>query len=527
MIKTKQTKNPSVSKKNGNKVSEFCKQPCRMLFSFLAIIIVSFFLILFFFQKGITLTDFSAKVEELTSKKTALAATFEVSGFAGGSNGTVGGEDSYAAYDSVRFTASLNKTSYSPGETITVTGVGTPLVSSSGLTPVLSLRATINGSSATNILNMSVSLFRAPQVPGSYVALINGSFTTSGATGYNNNPSGSNSIFIPYTVTSPVTYSCTGTLPANTAVYPGDAVGLTANTAYAYSVANTSAKCQYGCSSGYVRNGTSCVSSPSFKVCEGIINRQTTPFPTFTGYATKQLQAWYGTGTCANHAGDINVTNDSIWNSTNYSAVTITSMFNRAADGRDLNTVYDGQRGYMRVINTTNNAPTYVGAQYTAPSGGVSALLSVTVVTPPGYLPPTDGACAREAVPSLHFSYETKSYASSLFRQCRVGTPSSTAFPAPGATVYYTCRGINGGTDASCSADRYPLPVPGECGSANGKVFASTATGYSPYSQCATGDSNNGSFPARGASISWKCHPSSAVYSAVGPDATCSASRRN
>ncbi|MCA9362617.1 hypothetical protein KC906_04530 [Candidatus Kaiserbacteria bacterium] len=51
---------------------------------------------------------------------------------------------------------------------------------------------------------------------------------------------------------------CTGTLPAFTTLYTGDNTGLSINTPYTYAAANTAAKCEYSCSSGYVWNGTSC-----------------------------------------------------------------------------------------------------------------------------------------------------------------------------------------------------------------------------------------------------------------------------
>lgn len=41
------------------------------------------------------------------------------------------------------------------------------------------------------------------------------------------------------------TFVCTGTLPANAAVYSGDTVGLTADTPYTESATDTSAKCEY------------------------------------------------------------------------------------------------------------------------------------------------------------------------------------------------------------------------------------------------------------------------------------------
>lgn len=73
------------------------------------------------------------------------------------------------------------------------------------------------------------------------------------------------------------TYSCTGTLPANTNVYVNDDTGLSANTPYSYSASNTAPKCQYSCNSGYNWNGSSCVAAPP------------TPVTTFTGTYGSQV----------------------------------------------------------------------------------------------------------------------------------------------------------------------------------------------------------------------------------------------
>ncbi|MDO8716157.1 MAG: CARDB domain-containing protein, partial [Dehalococcoidales bacterium] len=59
------------------------------------------------------------------------------------------------------------------------------------------------------------------------------------------------------------TYACTGTVPTNTTAYAApDNTDLSADTAYSYSATDTTAKCQYKCSSGYTRSGTSCVLLP-------------------------------------------------------------------------------------------------------------------------------------------------------------------------------------------------------------------------------------------------------------------------
>ena len=56
-------------------------------------------------------------------------------------------------------------------------------------------------------------------------------------------------------------FSCTGTRPANTTIYPGDDSGLTATAAWLYAASNTARKCEYSCSTGFTWNGSACVSS--------------------------------------------------------------------------------------------------------------------------------------------------------------------------------------------------------------------------------------------------------------------------
>lgn len=62
---------------------------------------------------------------------------------------------------------------------------------------------------------------------------------------------------------------------------------------------------------------------------------------------------------------------------------------------------------------------------------------------------------------------------------------------------------------------------PGTCGNANGKTYAYDDTSYSPYAQCATGDSTNTSFPAQGGTENWFCQTSG------GNSPQCIASREN
>ena len=69
------------------------------------------------------------------------------------------------------------------------------------------------------------------------------------------------------------TYSCTGSIISNAERYDSEEeTSLTSNVAWAYSASDTSKKCQYKCSSGYVRSGSSCVvdcTSHSTSACYG------------------------------------------------------------------------------------------------------------------------------------------------------------------------------------------------------------------------------------------------------------------
>jgi len=68
---------------------------------------------------------------------------------------------------------------------------------------------------------------------------------------------------------------------------------------------------------------------------------------------------------------------------------------------------------------------------------------------------------------------------------------------------------------------QYYVYLHGACGSANGRTFANTDTGYGSYSQCSKGSSNNGAFPVPGGSVSWTC-----LGQFYGSNASCSASRQ-
>jgi prepilin-type N-terminal cleavage/methylation domain-containing protein len=102
---------------------------------------------------------------------------------------------------------------------------------------------------------------------------------------------------------------------------------------------------------------------------------------------------------------------------------------------------------------------------------------------------------------------------------CSAGTssPASPAWPAKGASTIWACNGIFGGTNASCMADH---SLNGVCGT-NAQAYAYNITAYSG-TFCSAGTSSPASpaFPAQGASVSWTC-----VGVLSGTNATCTASR--
>ncbi|MDD5639261.1 MAG: GBS Bsp-like repeat-containing protein [Candidatus Pacebacteria bacterium] len=114
---------------------------------------------------------------------------------------------------------------------------------------------------------------------------------------------------------------------------------------------------------------------------------------------------------------------------------------------------------------------------------------------------PVAGACGTAN--NKTYNYNETSYGTDT--QCAPGTPSTTAFPAQGSIVIWTCSGSGGGETRSCAAGRNPAPVNGLCGTANLKTYPYNATGYGLDTQCAPGTPSNTAFPAVGGITSWYC----------------------
>ena len=125
------------------------------------------------------------------------------------------------------------------------------------------------------------------------------------------------------------------------------------------------------------------------------------------------------------------------------------------------------------------------------------------------------------------YNYSDVSYGS--YSQCAEGVSSNTAFPIEGQMITWICTGSDGGSDSTAcftSRDVYPVPpvstsITGECGTANGKLYNYTDTGYGSDSQCAKGTVSDTSFPRQGFSALWSCKGANGG----GDSQTCSSQR--
>ena len=88
---------------------------------------------------------------------------------------------------------------------------------------------------------------------------------------------------------SPVSYVCTGTIPANATMYANDNTGLTSNTPYTYSATNTATKCQYACNAGYTWNGSACT-TPA--ICTGSVPTHGTAYDAEESTGLTVSTAW-------------------------------------------------------------------------------------------------------------------------------------------------------------------------------------------------------------------------------------------
>lgn len=188
----------------------------------------------------------------------------------------VSADDMSGAGHVIYFNVNLNKSTYSQGENITVSGSTwsnyDEFMWNSGDDLYILLRTTINGQVntlytysgydsdsplAAGIPLTGSATRAAPTAAGSY----NASIVICGLMSIGD-VSCANSVYwhyytLPYTVTAPST--CTGTTPLNATLVPGDDTGLSADTVKTVVSSNSVAKCEYLCNAGYHKDGNSCV----------------------------------------------------------------------------------------------------------------------------------------------------------------------------------------------------------------------------------------------------------------------------
>lgn len=144
---------------------------------------------------------------------------------------------------------------------------------------------------------------------------------------------------------------------------------------------------------------------------------------------------------------------------------------------------------------------------------------SGTTVTASWNNPPGYNTYFIRANPSPNFF----TFPSTIIEQNWVGTSYSFA-STPGETYYFWMHTKESDTQFSPGVDGYVTctntAIAGSCGTANGRAFLSTDTGYSPYTQCSAGVSNNTNFPSLGVPVSWTC----SGQNGGAPSPTCSAS---
>jgi len=129
---------------------------------------------------------------------------------------------------------------------------------------------------------------------------------------------------------------------------------------------------------------------------------------------------------------------------------------------------------------------------------------------------PVNGACGTA---NKNYVYSASSFGTDTF--CSAGSINATpSFPAAGSVSSWKCIGSSGGSNATCSAYRFPTPVNGGCGTAN-KSYAYSVSSFGTDVFCSAGSINaTPSFPVAGSVSSWKC-----IGSSGGSNATCSAYR--
>jgi len=378
--------------------------------------------------------------------------------------------DNPGHYVTTTFTLSLDKSTYLPGETIAADGLIINALCNNGMDILVlneitgTLTTTINGT--TDSIWYGTGYFTAQNTPGTYTAVFAANIIVTDAVTGEVFTNGVVTSEIPYTVgPTAINGSCGAADGQN---YPSSRAGYGPDTQCSEGTSSDTSYPSPGDSVSWTCSGTNGGTDAS---CS----------------ASRQALAPVN-GSC----GSANTKNYPI-------AATGYSPDTQCSQGTSSDTSFPASGGSVSWTCSGLN-------------GGTDASCAAS-----RQASPINGVCGSAS--GQNYPPATAGYAPDT--QCGAGTSSNTAFPVAGGTVLWNCVGLNGGTNASCSASRQPVAVNGSCGSADGRVFAASATGYSPYSQCSVGFVSDTSFPSLGGTASWICYGANG-----GTNASCSATRQ-
>ena len=235
------------------------------------------------------------------------------------------------------YTANTDKISYYPNENIVFSSSASWAMCSNSASWI-KIKASLSGDSVFILNDNSVTggattygsgILKAPSSPGNYSILLEGCgkymYVCSYAT-------------INVVVTSPV---CAGSIPANAAAWDmEESSGLTENILWTYSGAidNPAVKCEYSCNTGFLWDGSECVTPSTLKICLGpaYLGKATASGTTLTTRTlpnignSETLKAWSGTDNGICDGTDVTATttwNDESGNNTvNITGITMPSV---------------------------------------------------------------------------------------------------------------------------------------------------------------------------------------------------------
>jgi uncharacterized repeat protein (TIGR02543 family) len=327
------------------------------------------------------------------------------------------------------------------------------------------------------------------------------------------------------------TYECQWIVPTNATLCLNDDQLLTWDTTNSLvALCSGPKKCEYICNAWYDFNGTHCTQT---------VACNSKPFNT-TWHNGDGSYAQYLSGTTrtptysTTHSVTNNINACEFYCNANYT-------WNGTACAINMYTVlfsWNGGTGHTptsklvtwnTILGTLPTDPTYSGYAFNGWWNQTiwwNTVTSTTVITwnrtvyAQWTQLPVTGVCGNAN--NITYPYSITQYAPDM--QCAIWTPTTTAFPALGGTVSWTCSWLNGWPSSSqCSASRANTPINWACWTADGFVYALTWSVYAPLTQCASWSPTNTTFPAPGDSQTRICIWQ---YGWL-PSTTCSASRQS